>query len=390
MALSVVLLSGAGLLVHSFWDALRVKPGFDPRQLTVARIWIPQPNNPKLNRYGTASSVAALSREILRQAKTLPGFEDAAEGGGNSVPFVTHSAPRLTFSWLGAAGSGQTQQSAEFAAVSPEFFRALRTPLLRGRAFTDDDTEKTRRVAMVNESFVKKYLPGSDLGQRFKIGAPFASRQNADVEIVGVVGDVRDDGLDAPVSPRIYMALYQGGATEMGIFLRSAAGNTEMKQAVVGIVHGIDADLPVYGVRTMEEMMSASMARRRFVLFLMAIFAALALFLAGIGIYGVMAYMVAQRTQEFGVRMALGAQPRDVALLALRPGVLLTLSGVAAGLLGALGVAHLMASLLFGVSPGDLPTFLGVPVMLAAVALLACWIPALRATRVPPMTALRS
>jgi putative ABC transport system permease protein len=388
VALSVVLLTGAGLLVHSFWDALRVNPGFDPRDLTVARIWIPQPNNPKLNRYRTTASATTLSREILRRAKTLPGFVDAAVGGADSVPFVTNSFPSVTFSWPGEPGSSQSQQSAEIATVSPEFFRVLKTPLLRGRAFTDDDTDKTGPVAMVNESFVKKYLPRRDLGQRLRFAQVFG--RAADFEIVGVVGDIRDDGLDAPVSPRIYLALYQSPASEMGVFLRNAAGHAAMKQAVVGIVQGIDADLPVYGVRTMQEMMSASMARRRFLLFLMAIFAALALFLAAIGIYGVMAYMVAQRAQEFGVRMALGAQPRDVVLLALRPGVMLTLCGVGAGLLGALGVAHLMTSLLFGVSPGDLPTFIGVPVVLASVALLACWIPARRATRVPPIIALRS
>jgi putative ABC transport system permease protein len=394
VALSVVLLIGAGLLVHSFWDALRVNPGFDPRDLTVARIWIPQPNNPKANRYITAAPVAALSREILRQAKTLPGFEDAAMGGTDSVPFVNNSisGSRITFSWPGESDSGQKQQSAEVAAVSPEFFRVLRTPLLRGRAFTDDDTDKTRRVAIVNESFVKKYLPRRDPGLRMRLDRFLGFRRDPtfEIEIVGVVGDIRDHGMDAPVSPRIYLPLYQGAAAEMAVFLRSASGNVAMTQALAGIVHGIDADLPVYGVRTMQEMTSASMTRRRFVLFLMAVFAALALFLAAIGIYGVMAYTVAQRAQEFGVRMALGAQPRDVVLLALRPGVLLTLGGVGAGLVIASGVARLMTSLLFGVSPSDLPTFLGVPVVLAAVALLACWIPARRATRIPPMTALRS
>jgi putative ABC transport system permease protein len=205
-----------------------------------------------------------------------------------------------------------------------------------------------------------------------------------------VVGDVRDDGLDTPVAPRLYRPLYESAANEMAVFLRGASGWSGLKQAVTGIVQAVDPDLPVYGVRTMREMMAASLARRRFSLSLMAVFGALALFLASIGIYGVMAYAVSQRAQEFSIRMALGAEARDILLLALRPGAVLTLTGVALGLAAAQGATHLMASLLFGVSPADPITFVGVPVALALVALLACWIPARRAVRMSPVSALRS
>ena len=304
-------------------------------------------------------------------------------GGNNSVPLGNNSFKRIVFSLPDQSDSPQKQRSAEFASVSPEFFQVLKTPLLRGRSFTEAETEKSKRVVVVNESFAKQYLAGSDLGQRVNFSA-------FDWEIVGVVADVRDDGLDANVQPRIYRALYQGNANEMAIFLRGASGSAGLKKAVIQVVQGVDSDLPVYGVRTMREMMGTSLARRRFSLFLMAAFGALALFLASIGIFGVMAYAVTQRAQEFSIRMALGAQHRDILLLALRPGARLTLAGVALGLTAAWGATHLMTSLLFGVSPGDPVTFLAVPVALASIALLACWIPARRAVRAPPLAALRS
>jgi predicted permease len=382
IALSVVLLSGAGLLVHSFWNALRVDPGFDPKSLMVARIWIPVPNNPAMNRYQTVSQITALSRELLRQARTLPGIQEVAVGTANSVPLVNNFNNRFTFSLPDQPDSAEKQRSAEFAAIGPGFFQVLRTPVLRGRSFTDADGEKAKRVVVVNESLARQYLNGRDVGQRINLGGD-------DWEIVGVVGDVRHDGLDSPVMPRVYRPLYQGAANELAIFLRGSE-SSGLKQAVTRIVQGVDADLPVYGVRSMPEMMAASLARRRFSLSLMAGFGALALFLASIGIYGVMAYAVSQRAQEFGIRTALGAEPRDILLIALRPGAALTLTGVVVGLIAAQGATHLMASLLFGVSPADPLTFVGVPVTLALVALIACWIPARRAVRIPAVAALRS
>jgi putative ABC transport system permease protein len=383
IALSVVLLSGAGLLVHSFWNALRVTPGFDPKGLMIARIWIPVPNNPKLNQYLTAPPIARLSREILRRVRALPGIEEAAMGGSNSVPFAHNSLNPIAFTLPDQSDSAQKQRSAEFAAVSPEFFQVLRTPLLRGRSFAEADTDNAKSVVVVSESFAKQFMRGRDVGQRMNFSGK-------DWEIVGVVGDVRHDGLDAPVAPRVYFALYQGPAFEMAVFLRGAFDSSGLKEAVTGIVHEVDHELPVYGVQTMREMTATSLARRRFSLTLIAAFGALALFLASIGIYGVMAYAVSQRAQEFSVRMALGAQPRDILLVALQPGAVLTVTGVALGLAAALAVTHLMTSLLFGVSPADPITFLGVPVALALVALLACWIPARRAVRVPLAGAIRS
>jgi putative ABC transport system permease protein len=383
IALSVVLLSGAGLLVHSFWNTLRANPGFDPNGLMVARIWIPFPNNPAMNRYRTAPAIAGFTREILRRVRALPGIEKAAMGGDNSVPLVTNTGNQTAFSLPDQSDSAVKQRAAESTSVSPEFFQVLRTPLLRGRFFTEADTDKTKPVVIVNESLAKQYLLGRDVGRLMNFGG-------ADWEIVGVVGDVRDDGLDTPVAPRFYVPLYQSPANEMAVFLRGTSDASGLQQAVTRIVQAVDPELPVYGVRTMREMIATSLARRRFSLSLMAVFGALALFLASTGIYGVMAYAVSQRAQEFSIRMALGAQPRDILLLSLRPGAILTLTGVALGLAAALGATQLMASLLFGVSPSDPITLIGVPIVLAAVALLACWIPARRAVRIPPVAALRS
>jgi len=384
IALSVVLLIGAGLLVRSFWGMLHVNPGLDPNGLMVARIWIPQPNNPKANRYRIPAQVTYLVRELQRQARQLPGVQAVAVGGGGSMPFLNRQRNTITVSLPDASDSARTNWSAESATITPEYFRVLKTPLVRGRAFTEQDTDKSKKVVMVNESFARKYAGGADL-----VGKHLRARAGADWEIVGMVGDVRDDGLDVPALPHVYFSIYQTGIGELGVFLRGAFDPRSLKETVARTVQAIDPDLPVYGVRTMDELMSASMARRRFSLSLMAMFAALALFLAAIGVYGVMAYAVSQRTQEFGLRMALGAQHRDIVLLALRPGMFLTMMGVAVGLSAALAVTRLMATLLFGISPLDPLTFLGVPLILAAVALLACWIPAQRAVRVSPVVALR-
>jgi len=384
IALSVVLLIGAGLLVRSFWDMLRVNPGLDTKDLLVARIWIPYPNHPEANRYRTPAPIATLSREIMRQARSLPGIREVAMGGAGAIPFQPDGTNVLPFTFSDESDGGRSVLSASLAAASPEYFQVLKTPLLGGRFFTDQDSDKSKRVALVNEAFVKKFARGQGLiGKRMRF-------REGNAEIVGIVGDVHHEGLDAPATPHIYFSQYQSPAGEMSVLMRGRSDMKGLREAVVGMVHGIDPDLPVYGVRTMEEIMAGSMARRKFSLFLMALFAGLALFLASIGIYGVMAYAVAQRAQEFGIRMALGAQPQDVMLQALRPGMMLTLSGVLVGVAAALAVARAISGLLFGVSPYDPATFVAVPALLASVALLACWIPARRAVQVSPVVALRS
>jgi predicted permease len=359
----------------------------------VARIWIPFPNNPEANRYRTAPPIAAMTHEVLRRVRELPGVEEAAMGGDNSVPLVNNTRRQIPFSLPDEPDSSQEQQTTETALASPEYFHVLGIPLLRGRGFTEADTYTTKLVAVVSESFAKQYLRKHDLGARlgFRLTSPETRRAvPRTLEIVGVVGDVHADGLDTPAAPRVYFALYQRKANEMAIFLRGAPNSSATKQAVAAAVEGVDPNLPVYGIRTMQDMMANSLERRRFALTLMALFGALALFLASIGIYGVMAYAVGQRSQEFGIRMALGAEPRDILLLAFRPGVVLTGIGIAVGLLGGVGAARLMSSLLFGVAPYDPLTFGAVVAVLALVALAACGIPARRAIRISPSIALRS
>jgi predicted permease len=374
IALSVVLLIGAGLLVRSFSAALQQNPGLDPKGLTVGQVWIPVPNNPKANRYLNPPQRAALARELMRQMSLLPGVQSVAIGTAAVIPFLNSQTNPAPFSLPDDSAGGQKDYAAEFGAVSPDYFAVLKTPLQRGRVFTDQDSDQSARVVVVNESFMRKFSRQQDL-----IGKRLRDSSGRDFQIVGVVGDVRDQGLDMPASPRVYRPIYQASGFSLSLFLRTRSDASLLKEALTRTVNRVDPELPVFGVRSMDEMMSASMARRRFSLSLMAVFAGLALFLAALGIYGVMSFVVSQRTQEFGVRMALGAKPRDILMLAFRPGLVLTCIGTLAGLAVSIGAARLMSSLLFGV-----------PVLLGAVALAACWLPAWRATRIPPSIAFRS
>ena len=386
IALSLVLLIAAGLLIRSFWDLLQTNPGIDPRNLMVAQVWIPAPNNPQANPYQKIPARSAFVMEVLRQARLLPGVEEVAMSSLNSIPFVKGRAPGA-FYFTDSPDTDRNGKTAELGSVSPDYFKVVRASLLRGRAFTDNDTDQKQRVAIVNEAFVQRYSRQSDPLSRF---VRIRARAGADdVQIVGIVANIPDDGLDVPASPHIYLSTYQSSGLDMTLYLRTASDPATLGESVVQSVHRVDPTLPVFGVRAMEDLLAASMARRRFALFLMGAFAVLALLLVVIGIYGLMSYAVSQHTQEFGIRMALGAQRRDIVVLALRPGLLLTLSGVLVGLVGAVAVTRLMSSLLFGVSPTDPVTFLAVSALLAVVALVACYVPARRAVRVDPNIALR-
>ena len=242
----------------------------------------------------------------------------------------------------------------------------------------------------MNEAFARKFFPQQDpIGQHVRDTGRDTGRTTTDSEIIGVVGDVLDHGLDQPPEPRLYGSILQRSGQLFAVFLRTSANLTTTRQLVTRTMEQIDPELPVYGVTTMDELISSSMARRRLALFLMSTFAALALFLAGLGIYGVTAFLVKQRVQEFGIRMALGAQIRDILLLAVRPGLVLVSIGAAAGLVVSMFVTRLMSSLLFAVSSTDLFTFITVPLVLAVVAVIACLIPARYATRISPAEALR-
>jgi putative ABC transport system permease protein len=295
----------------------------------------------------------------------------------------------VTFSLPDEVSTQENDHAAEFGAVSAGYFDVLRTPLKKGRVFTDHDADSAARVVVVNEAFVRRFSAQRDVvGRRLRY---VLRGVGSEAEIVGVVGDVRNDGLDVAPPPRVYQSILQYPRVRLALFLRtrSDADVKSTKEALTQVVHGIDPELPVFDVRTMAELRSASMARRQFSLFLMSVFAVVALLLAALGIYGVMAFVVSQRAQEFGIRMALGAMPRDVLGLAFRPGLILTATGTLVGLGASIGVTRLMSSLLFGVSASDPMTFAAVPVLLAIVTMAACFIPARRATRVSPMEALK-
>ena len=383
IALAVVLLSGAGLLMRSFAAMLQESPGVNPHGITMAQIWIPVPNNPGANRYFKNPQRAALGREVVRRVSSLPGVDAAAIGGASDVPFLSVPRNTVPFSFADEASSRQDDHAAAFGSVSPGYFTLLGIPVAAGRVFTDHDGDQANAVAVVNQAFVRKFS-----GTRNPIGRRLRFR-NAELDIVGVVDDVRDEGLDVPARPRVYSPMWQRPAYALAVFLRTHADVDSTREALIRTIHDVDADLPVFGVKTMDELMSASMTRRRFSLLLMSIFALVALFLAALGVYGVMAFTVSQRKEEFSIRMALGAQARDIVTLAVRPGAVVAAAGIAAGLAIAVATTRLMSSLLFRISPADPMTFGLVAAVLSIVALVACFIPARRATRASPMDLLR-
>ena len=383
IALSLILMSGAGLLLRSFWNLMQVNPGFNLKNVLVTSIWLPAPNDPKSGPYFDQARRNAFVREVLRRARSLSGVTVAAMGGGNTIPLVGwNTAPVLPEN-----RQGDESSVAQVANVSPEFFVTLEIPLRRGRAFTESDTQPPG-VVLVDETAARHFWPNADpLSKRVRIGqnprAPWRT-------VVGVVGDIKTEGLDTPGVPHVYFPVYQQSSSSMAVFLRTSANPANLGEALRREIQNVDPDLPVFGVQTMEQVLAKSIAQRRFALLMVGAFALVALSLAGIGIYGVTAFSVSQRSQEIGIRMALGAQRSDVVTLILRQGMRTTLWGLASGLAGALILTRFMRSLLFAESPMDPVTFLAVAAVLAGAALLASYVPALRAIRVDPVQALRS
>jgi predicted permease len=391
--LSLTLMIGAGLLARSFWRLLQVDPGFDPRNVVMARIWLPVPNNPNLNPYLPPEKRAAFVREVLRRTGALPGVRYAAIGAGNGVPLIgPHNSNAFTIE--SQAGEDSNPPRAQVSVVSPDYFRVLGTPLVRGRFFEASDEGQAPRVSLIDEAMASRYWPNEDpVGRRIKFGrrgsnAPWMT-------IAGVVGNIKTDGLDQPDQPHLYLPILQNPGYAMAVYIRAEAnvgglaGLAGLTQALRREVQAVDPDLPVFGERPMEDLISASLAQRRFAAQLIGLFGALALLLSGIGIYGVMAWSVSQRTREIGIRLALGANTRAILRWILGQGMRLTLIGVAVGLLGAFAMTRLLRGLLFDVAPTDSLTYVCLAALLAVVALLACYIPARRATKVDPMIALR-
>jgi len=388
VALSIVLLAGAGLLVRSFLHAAGADPGLKPDGLIAAQIWVPVPNNPDANRYNKPPARAELVRNLYARVSTMTGVERAALGTTNDLPARNGGANSAPFSLPDETNTQEQNHAAQFGTVTPQYFEVLGTPITRGRAFTDHDDPTTQVVVVVNETFVRRFSANKDpVGRMIRLGrAP----RTLDVPIVGVAGDIHNDRLDVPPEPRVYFSMLQRPTTNIAVLLRTKLDVKSARTGLERAVRDVDAELPVFNVRTVSEMMSESIARRRFSLFLMMAFAASALLLAALGIYGVVAFSVAQRSQEFGLRAALGASPRDILGLAVKPGLQLAAVGAVAGVVAAVAATRLMKALLFGVSATDPLTYVAVTGVLLLIALVACLIPAWRATRVSPIRALRA
>ena len=388
-ALSLVLISAAGLLVRSFSRLLDAPLGFDPRNVTVLHTRLPYPNDPKEDLYPTARAEATLVHEVIRRSLTLPGVSEVALGSGSAVP-LDHAQQDQTLLRVvieDDAAHGDQPLFITGSEVTPGYFRLLDIPLRRGRLLDDFDTDSAPSVAVINEAMAKMYWPNTDaLGKRLKL----SPRSAAWTTVVGVVADARTEFVASTGVPHIYASLYQRQGKHLAIFIRGHFETNAITRAVRDEIQSINAALPLFGVQTLGEIVSDSLAVRRFSLVLIASFAATALLLAALGIYGVTSYLVAERTQEIGVRLALGAQHADVIRLVMVQGVRLAIIGACLGVVGALIVARLMSGLLFGVPPAD-PITLAVALgLLTSIAFAGCYVPARRALRVDPIVTLRA
>ena len=384
-AVCMILMIGAGLLVRSFWNLIDLDPGFRPQNLLVARIWLPVPNDPKTDTYATLDQRVNFSREVLRRVRELPGVTNAAmtssvplTGTLNPFPFSIEDRPAVT---------GDALQ-AETVSVTPEYFTTLGTPLLRGRFLQDTDQKDTQTVVLIDQSTARRYWPNeSPLGKRLKPG-PAQSRVPW-FTVIGVVGDIRHDGIDVDGIPHLYFSVNQRVGKVLGVTARSSGDPSSLVEPLRRAIQSVDPNLPVFGIRTMDDMVTSSLAQHRFSAQLMAAFAVLAMLLGAVGIYGVLAYSIGQRTREIGIRMALGARRAEVIRMVLWQGMRLILIGVVAGAIGAIALSRLMSGLVYGVSLTDPLVFLSVTTVLLLSALLASYLPAYRATRIDPLEALR-
>jgi predicted permease len=385
IALSFVLFIGAGLLVKSFHQLTAIQPGFDPHGLLTARVALP------LDQYQSIDQQRSLFQQLVERLQVLPGVTSA--GATASVPLRGMMMMISTIQIEGQAPMDQTTMNVSTAninTVTPGYFAALRVPLIEGRLLDERDGANAANAVVVNQAFVRRYFEKEDpIGKRFTAGIGPRSGGMQTWTIVGVIGDTKQQGLASEVMPEATASALQWPRFMMTLVLRTSVDPVSLVSAVRKQVSDLDKNLPVYGVQTMEDMLSAEVASQRFNAGALAEFAGLAVLLAGVGIYGVMAYAVSQRTREMGVRIALGAGQGNVLRMILGQGLLLAVIGVALGLASSFGLTRLMTGLLFGVKPSDPETFVFVTTALLVVALGACWIPAWRATRVDPVIALR-
>ncbi|HLJ90597.1 MAG TPA: FtsX-like permease family protein, partial [Candidatus Angelobacter sp.] len=379
---------------RTFWGLLQENPGFNPSRIVTSYIYLPHPNNPDLDRYANLDTFNSFVRESVRRVSTIPGVDHAAIT--SDLP-VTHLSRRSAVKIEGRPDESGKGLFFEITSVTPEYFKALQASLVRGRYFTEDEDAGKQPVAIIDESTARTYWPDRDpIGRRLSM-KPFsrAAANAADppwCTVVGVIKDIKSDGLDQSGAPHIYRPMYQfpGPRTlSLGLTVRTSLSATSLEPLIRREIQTVDPNLPIFNVRTMHEVIDGSLALRRFSAELVGLFAVAALLLASVGIYGLLAYMVGQRAQEIGVRMALGAQRNDILKLVLTQGALLAGVGICVGLILAAVAAPLIAALLYGIRAHDPIVFLAVPLILLGVSFTASYIPALRAARISPIVALR-
>ena len=380
VALSLMLLVGAGLLIHSFWRLLKTDAGFDPKGVLAVDVPLSRTT------YKTPELQSAAFQQLIGRMKTLPGVRDVSVT--SNVP-LTDFDVELSFQVEGRAPYKPGQEAtSDYTVTGADYFRTMSIPLMQGRLFTDQEGTNSPQVIVVSNAFVKRYFPNENpIGRRII----FDGKDEKPREIIGVVGDVRRNGLDVDVEPEMYVSHIQNPERRLNLMIRTEARDaSQIAQAARAEVKAFDPNQIIWRTRTLDELLGTSVAPRRFNMLLLGIFAGVALALAAVGLYGVMSYSVSWRTHEIGIRMALGAKRADVLRLVVRQGMTMTLIGLAIGLAGAFLLSRVMVGLLYGVSHNDPLTFAGVSIVLLGVALLACLIPARRATRVDPIVALRT
>ena len=381
MSLAMVLLVAGGLLIRSFARVTSVDPGFDPQNVTEAEVSLPQ------FEYSTPQQWTNFINELLVRLHAQPGLQDSAVAG--PLPMDRQGEASFGFTIVGNPPPPRGKpDTADYATVSPEYFRVMRIPLQRGRFFTPQDSPSNPNVAIISKVLAQRYFPNQDpLGKEMMFGFP--PKTNVPRKIVGIVGDVRDVALTRKPGPMMYVPFAQAPLWGGEVVVRSSMSASSVAAGIRRAVQSIDKNLPVTDVESFPEVIHASVAQDRFRTLLMASFSAIALLLAAVGIFGVISYSASQRTREIGIRMALGAERRDVLRMVVGQGLRLALIGVAIGIAWALPLTRFLSSLLYGVTPTDPLTFIAVSFILIAVAVLACYIPARRAANVDPMVALR-